>query len=201
MKKIELEYKKEYGKIPRNETARFSHLMSKLNINSRMSSAIFDRINTISNIEWKHYDFTIYLVPKATPRPRHSIITNTFYVSGAKDNKDIFRKSISNLDIELITTPCKFTCISYLPIPKSMSKVETMLAEMGFIRPISKPDFDNLAKTYSDMIQGTLLYDDSLIIEGVSKKFYSAKPRVEIHIEYMEQHDSIYNETKMRKKV
>ena len=28
------------------------------------------------------------------------------------------------------------------------------------------------------MIQGTLLYNDALVIEGVSKKYYSVKPRV-----------------------
>ena len=101
----------------------------------------------------------------------------------------------------MITTPCKFTCRSYLPIPKSMSAIEKILAEMGLIRPITKPDWDNIGKTYSDMIQGMLLLDDSLIIEGVSKKYYSTKPRVEIYIEYMEKYDCLYNERKIRKKV
>ena len=98
-------------------------------------------------------------------------------------------------------TPCKFKCISYFPIPKSMNDVEKLAAELGFIRPISKPDWDNIGKTYSDAIQGSLLYDDSLIIEGVSKKFYSIKPRIELFIEYMSEHDSMFNFNKMRKKV
>ena len=78
-----------------------------------------------------------------------------------------------------------------------MSSVDKVLAELGFIRPISKPDWDNLAKAYCDMIQGFLLEDDSLIIEGVSKKFYSVKPRVEITLEWMESHDSKFNENKI----
>ena len=36
------------------------------------------------------------------------------------------------------------------------------------------------------MIQGLLLYDDSLIIKGVSEKKYSIKPRIEITISYIE---------------
>ena len=77
-----------------------------------------------------------------------------------------------------------------------MKKHEKILAEMGLIRPISKPDFDNLAKTYSDMIQGTVMTDDALIVEGISRKYYSCKPRIEIIIEYMDEIDSDYNKKK-----
>ena len=82
-----------------------------------------------------------------------------------------------------------------------MTKSEQILAEMGLIRPISKPDWDNLGKSYSDMIQGVLIQDDSLIIEGVSRKFYSAKPRVEITIEYLKDFDSKFNENKIIKRL
>jgi Holliday junction resolvase RusA-like endonuclease len=108
---------------------------------------------------------------------------------------------MTGCDLPLISTPCKFFCTSYFPTPESMPNADKLLAEMGLIRPISKPDWDNVGKAYSDMIQGTLLFDDSLIVEGISKKFYSVKPRIEIHIEYMEEHDCKYNENKLRKKV
>lgn len=201
MKKIEHDYLKEYGDIPKNEIDRFGKLLNETNLNKKSRETIFSNIRKVLDINWSSVDFTIYLLPKATPRPRHNMMRNTFYVVGAKDNKDIFKKFISKSNVNMITTPCKFTCISYLPIPKSMNNVEKILAEMGLIRPISKPDWDNIGKTYSDMIQDTLLYDDSLIIEGVSKKFYSTKPRIEIHIEYMNEYDSLYNEKKIRKKV
>ena len=81
-----------------------------------------------------------------------------------------------------------------------MSKVEMVLAEMGLIRPISKPDWDNIGKAYCDMIQGFLIYDDSLIIKGMSEKFYSIKPRIEITISYMEDFDSKFNKRKMLKR-
>ena len=82
-----------------------------------------------------------------------------------------------------------------------MNSVNKILAELGFIRPISKPDWDNLAKAYCDMIQGYLLEDDALIIEGISKKYYSIKPRVEITIEWMESFDCKYNEDKIINKI
>lgn len=201
MKKIESEYKELYGDISKDEDIRFTELLNSVNLSNKSRELLFPHIQNILHASWKEINFIIYLIPKATPRPRHSFKTNTFYVYGSKDNKDIFYKFISKLDIPMIVSPCKFYCTSYLPIPKSMCGEEKILAEMGLIRPISKPDWDNLGKTYSDMIQATLLYDDSLIIEGVSKKFYSAKPRIEISIKYMEGFDSVYNEKKMRKKV
>lgn len=200
MKKIEYEYKEKYGNISKDEIERMDQLLSSVKSTKKLKDELFPHMRRNLNMEWKSVDFTVYLVPKATPRPRHNISRNIFYVKGAKDNKDIFKKFIKNYDGEIITTPCKFRCISYLPIPSSMNAVEKILAELGLIRPISKPDFDNLAKTYSDMLQGTLLYDDALIVEGISKKFYSTKPRIEIHIEYMLEQDSLYNKKKMLKK-
>lgn len=195
MLKIEKEYNELYGDIPKGNCERIDYLLSKINL-KRQHKSVIDEIKRINNIKWKSISYTIYLLPKATPRPR-SGRNGIFYVKGAKDNKKIFENFILNQDIDLINTPCKFYCNSFFPIPKSMNGVEKICAELGFIRPISKPDWDNVAKAYCDMCQGYLLYDDSLIIEGVSKKFYSVKPRIEIKIEYMEEFDSIFNKKKI----
>lgn len=202
MKKVEADYIDEYGEIPRDRTERFIWLLDKLKLrNSPSRKNIESSIERNLNIKWNKINFIIYLLPKGTPRPRLSSRSRTFYVLGARDNREIFDKFMANQDFPIITTPCKFKCTSYLPIPKQFTKIDTLLAEIGLIRPINRPDWDNLGKTYSDMIQGTLLYEDSLIIEGTSKKFYSIKPRIEIELEYAEEHDSLYNYNKMRKKV
>lgn len=201
MKKIESEYKEIYGDIPRKETERLAYLLQNINLSNKSRSILMESIHDALNKKWEKIDFVIYLLPKATPRPRHNITRNIFYVSGAKDNKDIFMKYMEKLDVDMITTPCKFTCKSYFPIPNTMNAVEKILAEMGLVRPISKPDWDNVGKTYSDMIQDSLIFDDYLIIEGTSKKYYSIKPRIEISIEYMTDYDCAFNEKKIRKKV
>ena len=194
MKKIESDYRDTYGDIPTDKMKRIDELIS--NISNHKKTKGSPLLNELLNMEWEEISFVIYLVPKATPRPRCNRFRNTFYVLGAKDNKDIFRKFISSYDIPMITTPCKFHCDSYLPIPKSMKANEKVLAEMGYIRPISKPDWDNLGKTYSDMIQGMLLFDDALIVEGTSAKYYSTKPRVEDSLSYMESFDCDFNRKK-----
>ena len=156
-------------------------------------------IKRIQGIKWKTVKYIIYLIPKASPRPRRSL-NGHFYVNGAADNKRFFKNFYKEtLNIPIIDTPCKFYCDSYLPIPSDMSLVNQVLAELGLIRPVKKPDFDNLAKTYSDMTQGVLLFDDALIIEGISRKWYSCKPRIEITFKYMEDFDSDYNKKKILK--
>lgn len=200
MLKVQKDYLETYGDIPKDSYGRLDYILSQIKSNRSVKGKIIDRMKEIRNIPWESVEYVIYLVPKGTPRPRTSF-RNHFYVSGASDNKKLFQKFFeTNPDLAMITTPCKFYCTSYLPIPKSMKISEQILAELGYIRPITKPDFDNLAKTYSDMLQGTLLYDDALIIEGVSKKYYSVKPRIEIKIEYMKQHDCEYNHKKFEKK-
>jgi hypothetical protein len=196
---IEKEYNKLYGDIPKYNNERIDYLLKDTNL-KRNKLKVYDEIQRINSIKWKKKSFTLYIIPKATPRPR-SGKNGIFYVKGASDNKKFFKEFIKDKELEIINTPCKIECISYLPISKSMNSVNKVLAELGFIRPISKPDWDNLAKAYCDMIQGYLLEDDALIIEGISKKYYSIKPRVEITIEWMESFDCKYNEDKIISKI
>jgi len=196
---IEKEYNKLYGDIPKYNNERIDYLLKDTNL-KRNKLKVYDEIQRINSIKWKKKSFTLYIIPKATPRPR-SGKNGIFYVKGSSDNKKFFKEFIKDKELEIINTPCKIECVSYLPISKSMNNVNKILAELGFIRPISKPDWDNLAKAYCDMIQGYLLEDDALIIEGISKKYYSIKPRVEITIEWMESFDCKYNEDKIINKI
>jgi len=197
MKKFEKEYIEKYGDISSDQEERVSLLKQSLRpyqLQEYMAKKLL-----IENIEWSSQSFTIYLLPKGTPRPRSGKFG--FYVKGAKDNKEYFERYLSELgdELPLIKTPSIFTCKSFLPTPSSMNKVEKLLAEEGFIRPTSKPDWDNLAKTYCDMIQGYTVYDDSLIIKGVSEKYYSLKPRIELTLSWMNDYDSVFNKRKIDK--
>lgn len=200
MTKQEREYLNKYKDVPTDFLERYELLLNDTNF-KRAKTTVFEEIDRINKIKWKEISYIIYLEPKPTPRPRLGK-SGVFYVSGALNNKKLFQKYVINReDITLITTPTKFYCTSYFPIPKSMHPIEKLVAELGFIYPTSKPDWDNVAKAYCDMVQGILLYDDSLIIEGVSKKRYSSKPRIEITLKYMEDYDSNFNRSKILRKV
>jgi Holliday junction resolvase RusA-like endonuclease len=186
--KLDEEYQRTYGDIPEDIEYRLQILSSSRKI-------ITDKDNTH---KWNKLSLVFYIEPKPTPRPKLGRF-GVFYVKGAKDNKRFFEDYAKKHDLPFITTACKFEVRSYLPTPKSMTKQEKYDSELGEIRPISKPDWDNLGKAYSDMVNDILIYDDALIIEGTSKKFYSIKPRVEIDIEYMDGYDSNYNQRKYNK--
>ena len=70
----------------------------------------------------------------------------------------------------------------YFKIPKSTSKKNTVLMLHEIIRPVKKPDLDNLAKICLDALNGLAYKDDSQVVELTVKKYYSDEPRVEIRI-------------------
>ena len=199
MIKEEKEYQEKYGDVPEDERGRFEYLVKSIHYRNAKESVLKKVIST-RNIKWKTQKFVLYWLPKGTPRPRLGK-GNVFYVKNAKKNKERFYKFLKDSEWELVTTPCVFEVRSYFPIPEAMKKPEKLLSEMGLIRPISTPDWDNIGKTYSDMIQDIVLYNDSLIIDGISRKYYSVKPRVEIYIRYMESFDSDFNRKKIEKQL
>lgn len=70
----------------------------------------------------------------------------------------------------------------YLQIPKSWSLKKRVAAEEGKIVPASRPDIDNLAKSILDGLNGIAYEDDSQIVSLILAKYYSNRPRIEIHI-------------------
>ena len=148
--------------------------------------------------------FTIDMVPKGTPRPRLNMFTKSIYVEGSKRNRNFFEKLINDHKIKinekLIITPTKMNIKFFLPIPNSMTKYEKVLAELGVINHISKPDWDNLGKT-TDMFTQLIWLDDSLVTDVRVKKAYSFKPRIEVKLKYLLDHDSKYNKNKIEKSI
>ena len=71
----------------------------------------------------------------------------------------------------------------YLGIPSSWAKQKKLQAIQGQIRPISRPDTDNLVKSVTDAINGLLWVDDAIITDLTARKRYTGElARVEIKI-------------------
>lgn len=186
-------YQDDYGHITNDHMERIYNFLD--GISDKQLEGVRNDIENNLSTRWKTISFIFYFIPKATPRARLSGFGKHFYVSDAMNNRKLMEKFVKNelADFKVITTACKLYCDCYFPIPKSMNKSEKLRAEMKLINNLTKPDWDNLGKTYSDMIQNTIIMDDSLIIEGVVRKFYSSKPRIELTIEYADRYDSKYN--------
>ena len=74
----------------------------------------------------------------------------------------------------------------WLSIPTSWSKKKRIEADSGVIRPIKRPDADNLFKSL-DSLNGLLWVDDSIIIDLHIRKRYTAEvARTEIIVKEVE---------------
>lgn len=185
-----VEYNMLYSAYPDTTDELVSYLENSLRYDKEKLLTEEERIKSI---KWIEKEFTFYLIPKGTPRPRTD--GSHFYVKGAKQMKKMFRKFL--YDEGIICTRCEFDLTTYQPTPiNSMTNVEVLLAEKRLIRPIVTPDFDNLAKTYTDALQGILLLNDNIINPGRVEKYYSIKPRIKILLRYQESFDCKYNERK-----
>lgn len=199
MKKDIVKYAEKYGEVPKNYFERFLYIIEALKLRPKDIEDIQKAIRKMLKLKWEEVNFIVYFFPKATPRARYSGRTRVFYVKDAANYNQFFKEFMETSDYKegLITTPTQFITELYLPIPSVMSRVDKILSELKFIRPIVKPDWDNAGKTYSDMIQSHLLLDDSLIVDGTVRKYYSFKPRIEIKVRFMTQYDSKFTKKKV----
>lgn len=81
----------------------------------------------------------------------------------------------------------KINIVEYREIPASKPKKFKQKAIEGILRPITKPDTDNIAKNIKDGLNKIAYPDDSqIVIEHIEKR-YSENPRVEIEISTLEE--------------
>lgn len=71
---------------------------------------------------------------------------------------------------------------AYYPIPKSASNKKKEMMMKGEIRPIVRPDFDNVIKIFADALSALAYKDDSQVVGSEFSKYYGT-PRCEIVIE------------------
>lgn len=180
-----------------------------LNI-SRAAEIVKERNEMLNTLSFSKEIFVVlYEEPEGTPRPRARYVNKTNLSSVAKANpgfiqvysltgksdRDFMKQLITEddftkLDGLLIYTPCIVDYAAFIKTPNSFNTKDTYLAELGCIRPICKPDFDNLEKKYSDMYNGNVWIDDALVIDASVHKYYSILPRVEIKLKFL---NMLYN--------
>jgi len=189
---MDKEYEEKFGHLSNIKEEILIYLENNLNLNK---DKIMEEENRINKLEWKKINILLPIIPKPTPRPRYQFKSKHFYVKGAQQNKKIIKEYIDDLGV--IFTRTKLLVKTYQLSPSSMTNTELYLAEKGIICPIQDPDWDNLGKAYSDMLQGILLINDNIIQIGTVEKYFSIKPRVELFLEYQDGFDCKFNKRKV----
>lgn len=132
------------------------------------------------------FKFIVPGEPKGKARPRMSTKTGIAYTP--KDTIQ-YENWIRTCYLEQagakLEGQIEATIIAFYSIPKSISKKKRQQMLEGLIRPVKKPDVDNLAKSVLDSLNKIAYDDDSQVVECNVKKFYSDNPRVEVEISQM----------------
>lgn len=177
---------------------------------SKADQIIQNRISIMNSVYYQQEFFIVlYEEPEGSPRPRARYINKGNVINSAKSypgfiqiysltgksDRQFMKRMIDDgelneLGSNLIYTPCSVDYTAYIKTPKSFNANDTFLAELQCIRPICKPDFDNIAKKYSDMYNGNIWIDDALVMDGSVHKYYSILPRIEIRVRFL---NMLYN--------
>jgi len=215
-------YNEKYNDIPKDYMERLSWMYDKYHMTVEKAAHISKvRKEMLQTLQYeKEYFIVLYEEPEGSPRPRARYANKSNIISAAKSNpgfiqvysltgasdRNFMKRYMSDtelkeLEFHLIHTACSIEYDAYIKTPTSFNSTDTYLAELGLIRPLLKPDFDNIAKKYSDMYNGNIWIDDSLVIDGRIRKFYSILPRVEIRLRYMNMLYNKYQYKSMIKRV
>lgn len=71
---------------------------------------------------------------------------------------------------------------AFYDIPKSASKKKHALMVQHLMRPMKKPDTDNVVKIVLDSLNNIAYKDDVQVVDCQVRKFYSEQPRVVVMI-------------------
>lgn len=84
--------------------------------------------------------------------------------------------------VEPLVGALQVSVIACYPIPKSFSKVKREQALQGQIKPLVKPDIDNVVKIVCDALNGIAYKDDTQISTVWATKKYGEQPKIIIQI-------------------
>lgn len=198
------EYINKYKDIPIIFEDRLSWMIDKYNIkSSKMDDIINKRNMMLMSLEYKDISITLFEEPEGSKRPRFRYVNKSNFINQAITNPGFVHVYVpdahcDNLHMKrlidsdelnslnnIIYTPCTLIYDAYIKTPTSFNITDTFLSEIGLIRPICKPDWDNIGKKYSDMSNANLWLDDSFVMSGTVNKYYSILPRIEIKLKFL----------------
>jgi Holliday junction resolvase RusA-like endonuclease len=209
-----------YADVPKDFRERINWMYDKYNVTDKKAMEIINARNDMYNqMYYETIKVILYEDPEGSPRPRFRLVNrynlsdtarsnssfvHVYSITGREDNTYMKRlvnsQDFQHLD-QLICTPCDVEYCCYFKTPSYFNVTQKFLCELGLIRHIVKPDWDNIGKKYSDMYNGNVWIDDTLCVDGTVRKFYSELPRVEINLQFMnmiytkQQYDSIVRRT------
>lgn len=146
--------------------------------------------------------FIVYGEPQGKGRPRfgmrYSAAAGRSFVNVRTPEKTVAYENLVKIEYGIQTKNFRFRddaqldmrILAYYSIPKSASKKKQQAMITKKVRPIKKPDMDNVVKIIADSLNQVAYKDDTQIVDCQCRKFYAEEPRVEVRITEVK-HDGI----------
>lgn len=120
--------------------------------------------------------------PRGKGRPRFMRNGHTYTDEKTRDyEKQIQEAFITSGEVKRDGYVC-VNIEAYYKIPKGTSKRVKALMIEGKIRPVVKPDVDNISKIVLDALNGYAYKDDNQVVDCYVSKWYSEDARIQIKI-------------------
>ena len=93
-----------------------------------------------------------------------------------------FHANIAMVDLAPLESAVAVYIYIKLAVPKSYSKKRSEACLSGLERPTKKPDWDNVAKSICDAMNGIVYIDDTQIVDAHVTKVYAANAGVDVGV-------------------
>lgn len=129
--------------------------------------------------------FTVLGTPTAKGRPRMTKEGHTYTPHKTVEYENLVRLEYSRqcgnhkFDRDI---PLDVRIVAYYPIPKSVSKKKRKMMVRHQLRPMKRPDTDNVCKSILDSLNEVAYHDDAQVVDCQVRKFYGEAPRVVVRI-------------------
>lgn len=111
-------------------------------------------------------------------------VGNRYFNHRYKEQEQVIWQLKPQFNHETLSCPIRLDVFFFMPIPKSTSKIKRNQMLNGVIHHIGKPDRSNLLKFIEDCLQRAgILSNDSIIVQGETKKLYGLIPKTTIFIQ------------------
>lgn len=133
-------------------------------------------------------EFTVPGVPMGKQRPRFK--QEGKYVRTYTPHKTVVYENLIRMEYERQCSgvffqkdvPVSIEVTAYYGIPKSTSKKKVWQMLSWLIRPLKRPDLDNVLKAVLDACNGVVFHDDAQVTDIRASKYYGDIPRVDVII-------------------
>ena len=131
--------------------------------------------------------YTVYGEPQGKGRPRFArrgAFTHAYTPEKTKTYEDEIRymARCAMGASPPLETPVTVAIYIRMEIPKSFSKQKRKDALAGIIKPMKKPDLDNVSKCFLDAMNGHVYLDDKQVVNLHVTKVYSEIGAVEVMV-------------------